>query len=109
MMWLQGILSLVPWISAGIWASRLAGAMALPRRPWLGVALMVGGAAAMFSGMAVLSNLGGLSGTGLSWPGWLAATVLGCLFTSAQGFGSVWILRSVAGPETGDNGGASNT
>lgn len=68
---------------------------------------MVGGAVAMFAGMAGLAAAGGISGSSLTWPGWLASTLLGCVFTSAQAYGSVWILRSVAGPETGDNGSAS--
>ncbi len=69
---------------------------------------MVGAAAVMFGGMAILATRGGIV-NGLLTPGaWIAVTLLGSIFAMGQSIGAVWTLRAFSGPETGDNRGTSN-
>lgn len=79
----------------------------LPNRPWAGAAMMIGGAIVMFGGMALLASNGGMRDGQLTVLGWVSAAILGMIFTGAQSYGSMWVLRSVMGRETGDNEHAS--
>lgn len=103
MLWIQSGICAIFWVIFGLWGARQAGNRALARRPWAGVGLMVLGAFVMFGGMLLLASRGGMESGRLTGLGWVSVGVLGSIFTALQGFGSVWVLRSVAGSETRDN------
>lgn len=70
--------------------------------------LMIGAAAVMFGGMALLATSGGIENGSLTPVAWLVVTILGSVFAAGQSVGAVWTLRAFSGPETGDNRGTSN-
>lgn len=107
MIWVQGAICLLLWVGFGYWLSRKAMVANLAKKPWAGIGLMVLGALVMFSGMFVMAEFGGMVDGRLTALGWVTAAVLGMVFCGAQSYGAVWVLRSVIGEETRDNGGAS--
>lgn len=100
MLWAQAAVCLVLWVGFGFWASRRAMGSPLSRRPWAGIGMMVLGAAVMFGGVALLALNGGMVGGKLTGLGWAGVAILGMVFTGAQSYGAVWVLRSVIGEET---------
>lgn len=109
MLWAQASVCLILWVGFGIWASRRAMGMNLAKKPWAGILMMVGGAAVMFGGLAMMAMNGGIQNGKLTGLGWAGVGVLGMIFTGAQSYGAVWVLRSVVGEETTRGAGASES
>lgn len=109
MLWAQASVCLILWVGFGIWASRRAMGMNLAKKPWAGILMMVGGASVMFGGLAMMATNGGIQDGKLTGLGWAGVGILGMIFTGAQSYGAVWVLRSVVGEETTRGAGASES